>query len=119
MTTGELIADLHKKMGIRYPLPDLDGPLVIITERAKNNKAACAVKLIGETYLFVEPGASTRERVEAIQEVSDKAIEAAKIFKLEDVSAWIPPDVAPRFAHMLFDLGWRLSPWPCFSRLIK
>ena len=119
MTTGELIAGLHKKMGVRYPLPDLDSNLMILTERSENGKAACAVKMIGEAFLFLDPAATTRERVDAIREVSDKAIEAAKIFKLEDVSAWVPGDIAPKFAHMLFDLGWRLSPWPCFSRLIK
>jgi len=119
MTTSELIADLHKKMGIRYPLPDLQSPLIIETERAENGKAACAVKMIGEAYLWLEPGATAREKVEAIRDVSDKAVEKAKLFRLEDVSAWIPPDIAPKFAHMLFDLGWRLSPWPCFSRLIK
>jgi hypothetical protein len=118
MTTGELIRDLHKKMGIRYPLPDLDSRLMILTERAENGKAVCAVKMIGEAYLWLEPGASVRQRVEAIRDVSEKAIAAAKIFKLEDVSAWIPPDIAPKFAHTLADLGWRMSPWPCFSRLL-
>lgn len=118
MTTEELIVELHQKMAIRYPLPDLASPLMVLTERAKSGKAACAVKLIGEAYLFVDPESSTRERVEAIREVSDKAIEAAKVFKLEDVSAWIPPTIAPKFAHMLVELGWRPSPWPCFSRLL-
>ena len=118
MTTGELIESLHKKMGIRYPLPDLTSPLIIDVERSGNGKAACAVKMIGEAYLWLEPQASARERVEAIREVSDKAIEKARIFKLEDVSCWVPPDIAPKFAHMLGELGWRMSPWPCFSRLL-
>jgi hypothetical protein len=118
MTTEQLIADLHQKMGIRYPLPALDSPLMILTEKAANEKAVCAVKMIGEAYLWLEPKASVRERVEAIREVSGKAIEAAKIFKLEDVSCWVPPDIAPKFAHTLGELGWRMSPWPCFSRLL-
>lgn len=118
VTTEELIVELHKKMAIKYPLPDLASPLMVLTERAENRKAACAVKLTGEAYLFLEPDASVRERVEGIREVSDKALEAAKIFKLEDVSAWIPPHIEPRFAHLLIELGWRRSPWPCWSKLL-
>lgn len=118
MTTGELIADLHRKMGVRYPLPNLDSPLVIVTERAKNDKAACAVKLTGEVFLFLDPESSKRERVEMIYEVAAKAEEASRIFKLEDCSAWIPPQIEPSFAHMLIHLGWRRSPWPCWSKLL-
>lgn len=113
-----MIAELHQKMGINYPLPNFESPLMILTEESKSRKAACAVKMIGEAYLWIDPESSARDRVEGIREVSEKAIEAARIFKLEDVSAWIPPQIEPRFAHMLSELGWRRSPWPAWSRLL-
>lgn len=122
MELNPAIAVLHEKMGIKYPMPYLDGPLVLIKEHAFDDRgnivAACAVKLTSEAYLWLDPEASVRNRIQGIREVSEHAVLAARAANLEDVSAWIPPHIEPRFAHLLIALGWRKSPWPSWSRLL-
>lgn len=121
-TDHDALKAIHERMGSKYPLPNLDSPLVSVKEvcRADGGKVigGCAVKLIGEAYLWVDPEAPVRERVMAIAHLTRKATMEARRLNIEDISAWIPPDIEPRFAHLLTELGWRKSPWPCWSRLL-
>lgn len=113
---------IHERMGSKYPLPNLDSPLVAIKELCRDDDGdilgGCAVKLIGEAYLWVDPNAPVRQRVMSIAHLTRRATTEAHRLALEDVSAWIPPDIEPQFAHLLTELGWRRSPWPCWSRLL-
>lgn len=116
------LEEIHAKMGSKYLLPDLTSPLFIIREACRDEDGklmgGVAVKAIGEAFLFVDPDLTTRKRVEMIRHVSRRAITQARDLHLEDVSAWIPPNVEPQFAHMLIQMGWIRSPWPCWSRCL-
>ncbi len=121
MITHSEVSMLHEKMGIKYPLPNLDSPLIVLKEEYREEDkliAACAVKLVGEAFLWIDPEATTRKKIEGLRRVARAAEHAARDRSIEDVSAWIPPEIEPRFAHMLFMLGWKRSPWPCWSRII-
>lgn len=116
------LADIHARMGSRYALPDFQSPLFIIKQVSKEAGAvrgAIAVKMIGEAYLLLEPTLTRYEKARTVALLSLSGIRAAREASLEDVSAWLPPEVESTFGSMLSDLKWSKSPWPCWSRRIE
>lgn len=117
------IRKLHESMGSLYPLPPLDSPVVpakmIVHDSRGEVSAAGCLKLVGEAFLWLNLEASTREKIRAIRKLSQGMADAGRLAGLEEVSAWVPPEIEPTFSHMLTSLGWRKSPWPTWSILLK
>lgn len=116
------IKRLHESMGIRYPLPNLESPLIAVKALVRNCEneviGACAVKLFGEAFLWLDLKRSPRERISTIRTLSRVATNQAKKLGLDEVSCWVPPQIEGQFAHMLTNLGWIKSPWPSWSRIL-
>lgn len=112
---------LHQAMKMPYRLPDF-GPLYVVKNVAQNGSpeiiAAAGIKLIGEAFLWISPSESVMKRVEAINQLSARCLHDARAAGLDEVSAWIPAEMEPRFAPMLESLGWQKSPWPTWGRLL-
>jgi hypothetical protein len=76
-------------------------------------------RLTAETYLLHDPAAGTpRHRWESFLALHDAARTAAAAHGLDDVQAFLPPQIARAFGRRLSRLGWTRDPWPCFSRRI-
>jgi hypothetical protein len=77
---------------------------------------AILVRLTAETYLLHDPSAGTpRRRWQNFLALHQAARHAAAARGLDDVQAFLPPQIARAFGRRLERLGWRRDPWPCFS----
>lgn len=112
------VARLHEAMGMDYRFPDFGGlyPVKNVAEHRGNLVGAMAVKAIGEAFVWIDPASSLRQKVETIVQLSIKCEEDTKVCGFEDVTAWIPPEIEPRFAHLLGKLGFEKSPWPTWTK---
>jgi hypothetical protein len=133
---------MHAAQGFGYPLPDLESPLFLSKlvleddgeeggsgrEVADHNSPsshpprvtmAILQRLTAETYLLHDPGAGTpRQRWQSFLALHDAARAAAAAHGLDDVQAFLPPQIARAFGRRLSRLGWTRDPWPCFSRRV-
>ena len=119
----EEIKKLHASMGLDYRFPDLDGPLIeakaiVHDEHTGVVLGAGAIKRVGEAFLWLDIHASTRQKVKAIRALNKIMVDAGKVLTLEEITAWIPAELEPQFAHMLGSLGWQKSPWPTWTKLL-
>lgn len=116
--TGK-IAELHRKMKMRYDFPDLLMPTFAIKKLVFDQKgellAGGALKLIGEAFLWIDPACNQYKKAKAISVLADSCSEGSKNIGIEEVSAFIPPELELSFADTLGKLGWRRSPWPAWS----
>jgi hypothetical protein len=139
----EALRRLHAAQSFGYPLPDLDSALFVSKlvledsrEEADANSPLAAiadpltggapgepsvtmailVRLTAETYLLHDPSAGTpRRRWQNFLALHQAARHAADARGLDDVQAFLPPQIARAFGRRLERLGWRRDPWPCFS----
>jgi hypothetical protein len=126
---------LHSAQGFDYAFPDLRNPLfltkLVLTPQAANadttrnfgREGKCAsqepstaapivgaalLRLTAEAYLLLDPSAGTpRDRWNWLLALHDAAERDAWQRGLEDVHAWLPPQIADRFGRRIAQLGWR------------
>lgn len=78
---------------------------------------AVLLRLTAEAYLLHDASAGTpRQRWQNLLALHEAARQDAAARGLDDVQAFLPPQVARAFGRRLARLGWRPDPWPCFSR---
>jgi hypothetical protein len=117
----EQIAAIHAAMGMDYQMPNLESPLFLIQKVAEADGkiiAASALKLEAETYLWIAPELSAREKVDAMYGMQPQLIAEAWAKGLDNVVAWIPEDVEKKFRRRLETLGWQRDRegWHSWSR---
>jgi len=114
-----LIKELHNRMGIEYPFPNISDPLFavrrMVIDETGNVSAAAALKIISEAFLWLDPDGSEHTKTSDILRLAQVCHERAKLLDLQDVTAWVPPSVEPIFGNMLSRLGWGRSPWASWS----
>lgn len=119
----EELKRLHGEMGMTYAFPNLGDELTVIKRVVKdeNNKiiAGASVKIIGEGYIWIDPGVSVRGRLSAIKLLDMRLNQEAKAKGFSQVSIWVPPNVPGGFDHLLEQIGWMKSPWPSWTRNIR
>ena len=115
----EACKELHAKQGFDYKFPDLANPLFFIKavgeEDGKVVQAAFA-HLTAEIYFLLDPKWKTpQERLLAFLAMQDvgKAL-AYKPGGLEDLHAFVPPQIEKHFGKRLAAHGWQKVSWPCF-----
>lgn len=117
-----IIRALHEKMDIGYEFPNLTGPLFAIRKAIMdehgNPVAAAALKLTSEAFLWIDPDGSPYEKTSNILRLAHVCHERAKMLQIEDVTAWVPPQVEATFGEMLSKMGWTRSPWASWSARI-
>jgi hypothetical protein len=117
-----LIRKWHAESGFRYPLPDFDSPLCAVLgvseERGKVH-AAGIVRLIGESYLFLNPETRPGQQVRAALELQEALeLDARAVLGLDHLICALPPNVNKPFLGQIARLGWQKSTWKRYAKNI-
>jgi hypothetical protein len=116
----EALLQIHARQGFDYPFPDLRDPLfvskLVLDEDEEEKQAegggkgivgAALLRVTAEAYLLLDPKVGTaRERWNWLLALHGASERDAWKRGLEDVHAWLPPEIAERFGHRLTKLGW-------------
>ncbi len=102
---------IHAAQGFDYALPDPGNPLfvtkLVLADDARQTLGAALLRLTAEAYLLLDPRAGTpRQRWQALLALHEAARRDASVRGLEDVHAWLPPQIARTFGRRLERLGW-------------
>ena len=119
----EQVKALHARQGLEYELPDLEAPSMlvrcVIEEEGKVTEAAFLRKT-SEAYWLFDPAESRRERLGKLLVLSREMVEPAKRANIDDVHAFLPPQVLNNCLHRtLLHLGWFKPEWVCYSRNVE
>lgn len=117
---AERIREIHATNNLPAEcLPDLSDPLILhtgIVEIEGRATIACALKGTCELYLFVDHSAGTpEERWQWMLELREYMIRQAWRLGLDQMSAWIPPEIEESFGKRLEEMGFQKSPWSCYT----
>jgi hypothetical protein len=95
-------------------------PLFIVREVGmEGDEPAVAgfVKLTGEAFIILNHAVGDPEkRWEWLQQITDHCERLAWARGLDELTAWIPPDLVDSFEKRLKDLGFERSPWVSFTK---
>ncbi len=119
----ETLRKIHASQGFGYPFPDLSDPIFLskmVLADEKGIGAAAMLRLTAEAYLLIDPAVgSPRGRWENILELHEGMEREAWGRGLQDVHAWLPPEIAMKFGRRLKGLGWvRDDAWTPYCRRI-
>ena len=130
---------IHAAQGFDYPLPDLRNPLFVTklvladggsTHHEENrHREAGATRVVGaallrltaEAYLLLDPNVGTpRERWQSLLTLHAAAERDAWRRGLEDVHAWVPPQIGKNFGKRIARLGWiRDDTWTPYCKKLE
>ena len=118
---NEAIAALHEAMGLDYKMPNLESPLFLVQKvvECDGKIIGCtALKLEAETYLWLDPKLTARQKVEAMTGMQEHVISEAWEQGLDTVVAWVPEQVESKFAKRLKAMGFSKDRegWHSWSR---
>lgn len=123
----EALRRIHERQGFDYPFPDLRDPLfvtkLVVEEEGgeqsgsdaagrlqgpgKGIVGAALLRVTAEAYLLLDPRVGTpRERWNWLLALHEATNRDAWGRGLEDVHAWLPPEIAAKFGRRLMKLGW-------------
>jgi hypothetical protein len=100
---------IHRAMGNDYRMPDLAHPLFLVGKVAETEHgvlAACFLRLTAETYLWLDPSLTPRDKMRCMLELQPQVLSEAWQKGLDDVEARIPETTERRFQKRLTQLGW-------------
>jgi len=112
---GDLAAlkEMHSRQGFGYAFPDIEQPLfltkLVLGREAvgKGIAGAALLRLTAEAYLLLDPeDGSPRERWQRLLVLHEATRREALARGLEDVHAWLPPEIGKKFGRRLRRLGW-------------
>lgn len=117
---AERIREIHAANNLPAEcFPDLADPLILhtgIVDVDGRAVIACALKGTSELYLFVDHNAGTpEERWQWLLELREHMVHQAWLLGLDQMSCWIPPEIEESFAKRLEEMGFRKSPWSCYT----
>lgn len=117
-----LIRKWHAESGFRYPLPDFSSPLCAVLGAAELRGkvvAAGLIRLIGESYLFLDSEARPGEQVRAAMEIQEALeLDARAVLGLDHLICALPPNVNKVFLEQIPRLGWQKTKWKRFAKNI-
>ena len=116
------VMEIHQEMGIPYQMPDVSNPLfaikrVLVDDRGKIIGAG-AIKPVGECFLWVRPSMMPIFRARAVKRLTAEGMLLAGQSGLDELTAWIHPEVEREFGRPLTKLGFVMSPWRSWSTKI-
>jgi hypothetical protein len=118
-----LIKAWHEASGFDYPLPNLSSPLFAllgVAESGGEMVAAAGIKLMGEAFYWQNPDSQQHAKAKAMLQLH-KALHtnAVRQLGLDQVYAWLPPEIEKDFAPLLVDkFGWRKSDWQGYGKTL-
>jgi hypothetical protein len=113
----------HVASGFGYEMPNLSSPLFALLGVAESEGemvAAAGIKLVGEAFYWQNPDARELAKGRAIYQLH-KALHtnAVRQLGLDQVQAWVPPEIAGQFGPVLKDtFGW-VKPESDWSLYVK
>jgi hypothetical protein len=137
---------IHAAQGFSYPFPDLKNPLFLTklvstscrdgaqqccAPKGGDCDASCAspsgvvgaafLRLTAEAFLLLDPNVgSPRERWEWLLHLHAATEREAGRQGLEDVHAWLPPQISGKFGKRLAQLGWiRDDTWTPYCKRLR
>ena len=132
---------IHRAQGFGYAFPDLQNPLFLTKlvlvgaqhccaptrqncsaiAKEKGIVGAALLRLTAEAYLLLDPNVATpRERWEWLLGLHTATEQEAARRGLEDVHAWLPPEIAAKFGKRLVKLGWvRDDVWTPYCKRLR
>lgn len=114
---------LHAAQGFEYELPDLDAPSMLVRAVVEENGRvthAAFLRKTSEAYWIFNPGESKRERLARLLVLSKELVAPAARAGLEDVHAFLPPQIVDTKLHRtLLNRGWVKPLWVCYSRKVN
>lgn len=113
-----LVKELHDRMQLGYQMPNLTDPLFCVKKIILEDGepvAAGALKLTSEAFLWLDPNNCDYTKAAHVARLMELCKVHATDLCLQDVTAWIPPQVEQKFAKMLGAMGWTRSPWSSWS----
>jgi hypothetical protein len=103
-------------------LPDASNPLFFVQQVVEHEGVpalAAFLKLTCEPFLLVDHTvADPAWRWQALKNLTDTVTFAAKKHGLEDMTAWVPPDLEKSFGSRLKELGFIKSPWAAHTKVM-
>ena len=145
----EALQRIHAAQGFTYAFPDLQNPLFLTklvltgdepsreeapspvraqhccapTSKTDPSKivGAALLRLTAEAYLLLDPSAgSPRQRWQWLLGLHVATEHEAARRGLEDVHAWLPPEIAAKFGKRLTKLGWvRDDVWTPYCKRLR
>ena len=120
----ERIKQLHAKQGFGFPFPDLDDPVFAVgcvAEEDGEAQMAAFIRITSEAYLFVDSDHGTpEERWQALLGIHEVVRQNTRDLGLQDVHAFLPPELGKGFERRLKKLGWgKEEPWRVYSFRVR
>ena len=144
----EVLRRIHARQGFGYALPDLRNPLFVTklvleesreetpgaqplaaedkhgsapTRECSRIVGAALLRVTAEAYLLLDPSlGAPRERWQWLLGLHAAAEQDAGRRGLEDVHAWLPPEIAAKFGKRLTKLGWiRDDTWTPYCKRLR
>ncbi len=127
----EALRAIHGAQGFPYEFPDLRNPLfltkLVLADDEKGEgegkgiAGASLLRLTAEAYLLLDPKRGTpKERWAWLLGLHEATRREAWGRGLEDVHAWLPPEIAAKFGRRLRRLGWvRDDEWTPYCKRLN
>lgn len=111
---------IHRQAGLPAAcLPSAENPLFFIRKVVEDNGTvalASFLKMTAEAFVLVDHNHQSPEWLwMALQKLTGVTLHEAAVKGIQDVSAWLPPEVEPSFGSRLEALGFTKSPWASYS----
>lgn len=116
----EAIVNIHEQNGLPDScLPDVLDPLCLVklvVESEGRITMASVLRGTAELFLFVDHTLGTpEERWQTLQELTAAMKREAWLKGLDQMSAWLPPEIEASFGKRMEQLGFEKSKWSCYT----
>ena len=110
---------IHARQNLGYDFPDLERPtwmIRLVGEQDDKIVQAAFAHLTAEIFFMIDKGNGTpQERHLGFLQMQEVGRELAyKPGGLDDLHAFLPPQIERQFAKRMMRHGWKKALWPCY-----
>lgn len=120
-TDRQAVDAMHREMRLDYVAPDWGKALVsAVVEVDGAPTMAAFLRRTAETYMLFDPKAGRkRDRLGQLLMLHRELLIPAARAGIEDVGAWLPPQIECNFGELLMRLGWKKALWSHYFKELK
>jgi len=119
----ETLKRFHALQGFEYELPDVNDDIFLsklVAENGDGPAMALLLRVTSEAYMLHDPEhGSPEDRIRLFFALHQALKRDALSKGLDDVCAWLPPEIENSFGKRLMRLGWQKQLWPSYSLKLK